>query len=212
MTQKEKYRNIQKIFDEVYSDAECSLNAYSPFELLVATQLSAQCTDARVNLVTPSLFAKYPSVYDFAKADLKDMEDAIRSTGFYHNKAKNLIACAKMLVDEYGGKVPDTMEELLRLPGVGRKTANLVLGDSFGKPGIVVDTHAGRISRKIGFTKNTDPVKVEFDLLKIIPPENQTRFCHQLVWHGRAVCTARSPKCAECPINAFCNEGVKSHK
>ena len=209
LTLKERYAKIQVIFDDLYNDAVCSLDYRSAFELLVSTQLAAQCTDARVNLVTPPLFAKFPDVYAFAKAKQEDMEEAIRSTGFFRNKAKNLIACANMLIYEYGGEVPDTMEELLRLPGVGRKTANLILGDFYGKPGVVVDTHAGRISRRIGLTKNTDPKKVEFDLKKIIPPENQTRFCHQLVWHGRAICRARSPKCGECPVMPYCKEVLK---
>lgn len=210
LTLKERYVYIQNIFDDLYDDAVCSLDFQSPFELLVATQLAAQCTDARVNLVMPSLFSKYKDVYAFAEASQEDLEVAVHSTGFFRNKAKNLIASAKMLVSEYNGEVPNTMEELLLLPGVGRKTANLILGDVFGKPGIVVDTHAGRISRRIGFTQNTDPKKVEFDLLKIVPSENQINFCHQLVWHGRALCTSRSPKCGNCPIKPYCIEGMKT--
>ena len=204
MTNKEKYNKLQAVFDEIYKGAECSLDFETPFRLLVAVQLSAQCTDARVNLVTPSLFKKFPDVKSFAEADLSELEDAIRSTGFFRNKAKNLKGCAMMLLERYGGEVPDTMDELLKLPGVGRKTANLILGDVFGKGGVVVDTHAGRIARRMGFTKNTDPEKVEYDLAKIIPIENQTRFCHQLVHHGRALCTARNPKCGKCPANSFC--------
>lgn len=204
MTNKEKYNKLQAVFDEIYKDAECSLQYENPFHLLVAVQLSAQCTDARVNLVTPSLFKRFPDVKAFAGADLPELEDAIRSTGFFRNKAKNLKGCAMMLLESYGGEVPDTMDELLKLPGVGRKTANLILGDVFGKGGVVVDTHAGRIARRVGFTKNTDPEKVEFDLAKIIPLQNQSRFCHQLVLHGRALCTARNPKCAGCPANTFC--------
>ena len=207
MTSKEKYKKIQEIFDEIYADADCSLAYTDPWQLLVATQLAAQCTDARVNLVTPSLFKKYPTPRAFAEAKIEELEDAIRSTGFFRNKAKNLKACGQMLCSKFDSKVPDTMEELLQLPGVGRKTANLVLGDIFGKGGVVVDTHAGRIARRFGFTKNTDPTKVEFDLAKIIPAANQTKFCHQLVWHGRAICTARSPKCEECPVKAYCKEG-----
>lgn len=207
MKAKEKYEKIQEIFDDIYADADCSLDYKDPWELLVATQLAAQCTDARVNLVTPALFEKYPTPKSFAEADIGELEDAIRSTGFFRNKAKNLKACGKMLCEEFDSKVPDTMEELLKLPGVGRKTANLVLGDIFGKGGVVVDTHAGRIARRFGFTKNTDPTKVEFDLAKIIPAEKQTRFCHQLVWHGRALCTARSPKCGQCPVKDYCKEG-----
>jgi endonuclease-3 len=208
LTIREKYIKVQGVFDELYNDAKCSLDYRSAFELLVATQLAAQCTDARVNLVTPALFSKYKNVYEFAEAKQEDVEEIIRSTGFFRNKAKNLIACAKMIVSEFGGRVPDTMEELVRLPGVGRKTASIILGDVYGKPAIPVDTHAGRISKRIGFTKNTDPVKIEFDLKKIIPPENQTKFCHQLVWHGRAICTARSPKCGRCPVRPYCREGM----
>ncbi|MBQ7717853.1 MAG: endonuclease III [Clostridia bacterium] len=206
MTKKEIYFKIQKIFDSIYPDADCSLDYTEAWDLLVATQLAAQCTDARVNLVTPALFERYPTPRDFANAEIGELEALIRSTGFFRNKAKNLKACGQVLCREFGGVVPDTMEELLRLPGVGRKTANLVLGDIFGKGGVVVDTHAGRIARRLGFTKNTDPTKVEFDLAKIIPEKSQTHFCHQLVWHGRAVCTARSPKCEECPVNGYCKK------
>ncbi len=205
MNKKDKVLKIREIFDDLYSDADCSLDYADPFQLLVATQLAAQCTDARVNLVTPALFAKYPDPEAFAHAEIQELEELIRSTGFYHNKAKNLKACGAKLMNDFGGIVPDTMDELLTLPGVGRKTANLILGDIFGKPAIVVDTHAGRITKRIGLTKNTDPVKVEFDLKKIVPPEYQTRFCHQLVWHGRSLCTARSPKCEQCPLSPICN-------
>ena len=207
MKTKEKYEKIQNIFDKIYADASCSLNYKNPWELLVATQLSAQCTDARVNLVTPALFGEFPTPKAFADADIGELEDAIRPTGFFRNKAKNLKACGKMLCEEFDSKVPDDMDKLLKLPGVGRKTATLILGDIFGKGGVVVDTHAGRIARRFGFTKNTDPTKVEFDLAKVIPAVNQTRFCHQLVWHGRALCTARSPKCGECPVRIYCKEG-----
>jgi len=208
MTKRERVKKIKEIFDIHYFDATCSLDYKDPFQLLVATQLAAQCTDARVNLVTPSLFEKYPDVFAFAAADELELQQAIKSTGFYRNKAKNLKACAQMLVHKFKGVVPSTMEELLELPGVGRKTANLILGDVFGKPGIVVDTHAGRIARRLGFTKNTNPEKVENDLLKIVPPEYQIDFCHQLVWHGRAVCTARSPKCDICPIADYCDHRI----
>jgi len=209
MTNKEKYIEIQKIFDKVYYDAECSLDYETPFQLLVATQLSAQCTDARVNLVTPELFRRLPDVKAFADADVKLIEELIKSTGFYRNKAKNLKGCAEKMISDFGGEVPDTMEELLSLPGVGRKTANLILGDVFGKGGVVVDTHFKRITKKIGFTKNDDPVKVEYDLMKIVPVENRTRFCHQTVWHGRMVCIARRPKCQECPIKEYCKSAEK---
>jgi endonuclease-3 len=212
LNKKEKVKNIGEIFDILYKDADCSLEFKTPFELLVATQLAAQCTDARVNLVTPALFERYPDIAAFAHADITELENLIRSTGFYRNKAKNLKACAVMLLTVFDAVVPDNMDDLLRLPGVGRKTANLILGDVFGIPGIVVDTHAGRLARRIGLTKNTDPEKVERDLLKIVPPDYQTRFCHQLVWHGRAVCPARSPKCGVCPIIDYCSFGKNSYK
>lgn len=205
MDKRTKVKNIRAIFDLTYPDADCTLDYDDAFHLLVATQLAAQCTDARVNLVTPALFARFPDPAAFAAASIGELEELIRSTGFYHNKARNLKACGEVLCAEFGGKVPDTMEELLRLPGVGRKTANLVLGDIFGKPGIVVDTHAGRLARRIGLTKNQNPTKVEFDLLKIVPKDYQTRFCHQLVLHGRALCRASSPKCTECPIAPYCD-------
>ncbi len=201
---KERILNVIEIFDEVYGDADCTLEYKDPLQLLIATQLAAQCTDARVNLVTPALFAKYKTAQDFANADENELSAIIRSTGFYRNKTKNIIACGKKLVADFEGKVPETMDELLTLPGVGRKTANLVLGDIFGKPGIVVDTHAGRLARRMGFTKNTDPYKVELDLLKLVPEEKQSMFCHQLVFHGREFCNARKPKCNECPAKGFC--------
>ena len=205
MDKKTKVKKIREIFDIYYKEADCSLDFENAFHLLVATQLAAQCTDARVNLVTPALFEKYPDPAAFAAAEIEELERMIHSTGFYRNKARNLKACGAMLCAEYGGKVPDTMEELLKLPGVGRKTANLILGDIFGKPGIVVDTHAGRIARRIGLTKNQNPTKVEFDLIKIIPSDYQTQFCHQLVEHGRAVCKAQNPSCAICPISECCD-------
>ncbi len=195
---------IIEIFKKVYKDADCTLDYMSPLQLLIATQLAAQCTDARVNMVTPALFKRYPTVYDFAEADPDELSSLIHSTGFYRNKTKNIIACCKKLISDFGGEVPRTMDELLSLPGVGRKTANLVLGDCFGIPGIVVDTHAGRLARRMGFTKNTDPYKVELDLVKIVPPEEQANFCHCLVFHGREFCDARKPRCLDCPISEIC--------
>ncbi len=205
MTKKEKILKIKEYFTTQYADADCSLNYKDPFQLLVATQLAAQCTDARVNLVTPALFAKFPDVKAFAEADILEMEEAIRSTGFYHNKARNLIACAQKLLINFDGIVPQTMDELLSLPGVGRKTANLLLGDVFGQPAIVVDTHAKRITGRLGLTKNTDPTKIEMDLRKIIPEEYGSTFCHQLVYHGRALCMARGPKCELCGLQEICD-------
>ncbi len=205
MTKKEKIMHIIQYLENEYSDAECTLTYQDPFQLLVATQLAAQCTDARVNLVTPSLFRKFPDVKAFAEANQQEMEESIKSTGFYRNKARNLIACAQKLLSDFGGIVPQTMEELLSLPGVGRKTANLLLGDAFSKPAIVVDTHAKRITNRLGVTKNTDPTKIEMDLKKLVPPELGSDFCHRLVYHGRKLCTARSPKCGLCGLTELCD-------
>lgn len=207
MDKKERVLKIIKIFDELYTDADCSLEYRDPLQLLLATQLAAQCTDARVNIVTKTLFKKYKDVYDFANADLHELEQDIKSTGFYHNKAKNIINCCKMLIEKYNGEVPANMDDLLQLPGVGRKTANLVLGDIFKIPGIVVDTHAKRLSNRMGFTENDDPAKVEFDLMKVVPKESWNKFCHQLVYHGRAVCTARKANCDVCKVRPFCDYG-----
>lgn len=204
MKKEEKVNELIKVLDKIYPQVECTLKYSSPYEMLFATQMSAQCTDARVNMVTEKLFKKYQTLEDFAGARYDELCEDIRSTGFFRNKAKNIILCARMLLDEYGGKVPDSMEELLRLPGTGRKTANLVLGDIFGKPAVVVDTHCMRLSKKIGLTKADTPEKIEYDLKKIIPPENQLRLCHQFVKHGRLVCTARSPKCEICDIKHIC--------
>ena len=205
MDMNEKALKVIEILDKVYPDAKCSLEFDDPLQLLIATQLAAQCTDERVNKVTPHLFETYKDAKEFANAIQDELEKIIMSTGFFRNKAKNIIACCKMIIEQHSGEVPRTMEELLKLPGVGRKTANLVLGDIFGVPGIVVDTHAKRLSKRIGFTKNEDPEKVEYDLMKIIPVEKWTDFCHKLVYHGRAVCIARKPKCDICPINMLCD-------
>lgn len=204
MRKKDFVLRLKEIFDKEYPTACCSLDFKKPYELLIATQLAAQCTDARVNIVTEDLFKKYTSVEDFANADLSELENDIRSTGFYRNKAKNIIGCCKMLLSDFGGKVPDTMEELTRLPGTGRKTANIILGDIYGKPSVVVDTHCIRLSNRFGLTKNSDPYKIELDLKKIVPEDYQTRFCHTLVFHGRAYCNARSPKCDTCPVKEIC--------
>ncbi len=212
MTKKEKVLKIKEYLDKTYGDAPCTLDYKDPFQLLVATVLAAQCTDARVNLVTPALFLKYPTVESFANANESDVEKLIYSTGFYRNKAKNIVACAKTLMEKHSGKVPDTMEELLALPGVGRKIANLLLGDVFGKPCIVVDTHCKRITNLLGLTKNTDPTKIEMDLRKIIPPEYGALFCHQIVEHGRAICVARRPNCSECGMNTVCDYYKKGLK
>lgn len=205
MTLKERAIEINKIFDELYPEASCTLEFKDPLQLLISTQLAAQCTDARVNIVTATLFKKYKDVYDFAKADVGELEQDIKSTGFYRNKARNIIACCKMIIEKYDGKVPQNMEDMLKLPGVGRKTANLVLGDIFGIPGVVVDTHAKRLSNRIGLSKNSQPEKIEADLMKILPEEIWSRFSHQLVFHGRVVCNARNPKCGQCAIKDLCD-------
>ena len=205
---KERVLKIIEIFNNVYSEADCTLNYTNPLQLLISTQLAAQCTDKRVNIVAKDLYKKYPDVYAFANADELELREDIRSTGFFRNKAKNIIGCCKMLISDYGGEVPEAMEDLLRLPGVGRKTANLVRGDYFGIPGIVVDTHATRLSNRIGLTTNKDPHKIEIDLLKIVPEEYQTSFCHQLVYHGREYCPAAKPRCGECPIAEFCPKKI----
>lgn len=206
MQMKDRAEEISKEFDKLYPDAVCSLDYKDPMQLMISTILAAQCTDARVNIVTETLFNKYVTVEDFANADLEELEQDIRSTGFYHNKAKNIINACSMLISEFGGKVPPNMEDMLKLPGVGRKTANLVLGDCFGIPGVVVDTHAARLSKRIGFTRHNDPEKIEYDLMRILPKEKWTGFCHQLVYHGRAVCIARKPQCEVCAINSFCDK------
>lgn len=176
---------------------------------LLPLKWSAQCTDARVNIITETLFKKYRNAEDFANADYDELCEDIKSAGFYRNKAKNIILCCQRLIDVYGGEVPDTMEDLTSLAGTGRKTANLVLGDIFGKPAVVVDTHCKRIAKRIGLTTNDDPTKVEMDLKKIVPSDYQLRMCHQFVAHGRAVCTARKPKCAVCPIKEVCKSAGK---
>ena len=209
MKKAERAEKIREILERIYPDVECTLNYSTPLEMLIATQLSAQCTDARVNIVTESLFKKYRSAEDFAEADLTELEEDIRSTGFYKNKAKNIKACCRRIIDVYGGKVPDTMEDLLTLAGTGRKTANLVLGDIFKKPAVVVDTHCIRLTNRLGLTKESDPVKIEFELKKLLPPDYQLKFCHQMVAHGRLVCNARNPKCFECALNEVCKTGIK---
>ena len=198
--------NVINILKDYYPDATCSLDFTTPFEIVVATILSAQCTDERVNKTTPALFNKYSTPYDFVNIDLNVLEDLIHPCGFYRNKAKNIKACAQKIVSDFNGKVPCTAEELMSLPGVGRKTSNVVLLEAFGiAQGIAVDTHAKRISNLIGFSNESDPVKIEQDLLKIIPKEYLKDVNHLLVWHGRNICIARNPKCDKCPIKDYCN-------
>lgn len=212
MRKEERATKVMDIFDKIYPEVKCTLDYSTPLQMLIATQLSAQCTDARVNIVTKDLFQKYKNAEDFANADIKELENDIRSTGFYKNKAKNIIACCQRIIDAYDGEVPDTMEDLLTLAGTGRKTANLVLGDIFKKPAVVVDTHCIRLSNKIGLVNTDDPVKIEFALKKLIPPEKQLRLCHQLVNHGRVRCNARKPDCDNCEIKEFCKHYQKTHK
>lgn len=210
MTKKQKVALLRVELDRAYPDVKCSLNYETPVQMLIATQMSAQCTDARVNIITKDLFKKYPDVEAFANADYEELCNDIKSAGFYRNKAKNIIACCQRLIDVYGGEVPNTMDDLLTLPGTGRKTANLVLGDIFGLPAVVVDTHCIRLTNRIGLTKSKEPERIEAELKKIIPDNYQLRFCHQMVYHGRACCTARKPQCDICPIKDLCNRvGVK---
>src|ERR1700751_2934243 len=196
---------------KAYPGVECALHHRNPWELLVATILSAQCTDARVNMVTPGLFKKFPTPTDFAHAPLVEIEEQIRSTGFYHNKAKSLSGAARRLIAEYSGKVPETMEELLTLPGVARKTANVVLGVAFHKAvGVVVDTHVLRLSRRLELTKATEPIQVEKDLMEIIPQDHWIAFSHEMIHHGRQVCIARKPRCVDCTLEPLCYSSDKT--
>lgn len=206
MRRQENILKIKEIFDVIYKDAKCSLDYTTEHELLVAVVLSAQCTDKRVNIVTKGLFEKYKSVYDFASCNIDELEEIIKPCGFYKTKAKNIKALSQIIFEKYEGKLPDTMEELTALPGVGRKTANLILGDVFKKSALVIDTHAIRLTGRIGLTKEKDPTKIEFDLKKFVPDDYSITFCHQLVHHGRAICNARSPKCEICPITHLCKE------
>lgn len=206
---KRRAKEIYSKLKEAYPNARIALNFKSPFELLVATILSAQCTDARVNMVTPELFKKYPAPGDFAEADVKALEQDIKSTGFFRHKAKAIINASKKIVKEFGGQVPKTMEELLELDGVGRKTANVVLGNAFGIPGIAVDTHVKRLAQRLGLSYSEDPDKIEVDLMSLFPKETWVMLCHLLMAHGRKVCTARSPHCNDCVIRNYCPSADK---
>ncbi len=202
---KARLAKILQLLDAMYPGATCALRHRNPWELLVATILSAQCTDKRVNEVTPELFRKYPTVADFAHANQAEMARDIRPTGFFNNKSKAVIGAAKKILSEFGGEVPRTMEELLTVPGAARKTANVVLGTAYGiASGVVVDTHVQRVSRRLDLTKNSEPAKIEQDLLKILPQDRWILFSHQLILHGRALCIARKPKCAECRLDPIC--------
>lgn len=205
MTKKERACAVTELLRQAYPDAACALHYTHDYELLFATRLSAQCTDVRVNLVTKDLFRTFPTLRSFAEAPVEEIEDGIKTCGLYHTKARDLKAAAVMLLADYGGRVPDSMDELLKLPGIGRKTANLILGDIYGKPAIVTDTHCIRLSNRLGFVKDIkDPLKVENALRKLLDPAESSDFCHRLVHHGRACCTARNPQCQNCPLASVC--------
>jgi endonuclease III len=201
---KKRANKVRQELKKCYPDAFCALNHETPLQLLVATILSAQCTDARVNLVTPALFARFPDAKSFAAADIKEIEKLVQSTGFFRNKAKNIHACCTDIVQKHGGEVPARLEDLVQLAGVGRKTANVVLGDAFGIPGITVDTHVGRLSGRLALSLAEDPVKIEFDLMAIIPQPEWTIFSHRMIFHGRQVCHSRKPDCGNCTMRRFC--------
>lgn len=204
MTEKETALLAVETLKSKYPDSLCSLNAENPLQLIIATRLSAQCTDARVNLVTPTLFEKYKTVEDFASADIADVENIIHSCGFFRAKAKDIVEMCKKMISDFGGNVPDNLEDLTSLPGVGRKTANLIMGDVYGKPAVVADTHLIRISNLLGLVSTKDPYKVEMKLRELLPPEESNDFCHRCVLHGRDTCVSGRPKCGECVMNSFC--------
>lgn len=206
MTKKQIALNAVKALKKEYPDSICSLEAGNPLELLIATRLSAQCTDARVNLVTPVLFEKYKTIEDYAAADVDDIAKIIHSCGFFRQKSKDIVGIAQKIISDFGGKVPDNIEDLTSLPGVGRKTANLICGDVYGKPAVVADTHLIRISNRLGLVETKDPYKVEIELKKLLPPEESNDFCHRCVLHGRAVCDSRKPKCEICIMSEFCKK------
>lgn len=201
----EKARLAVEALEQRYPEAQCSLVYEKPYELLISTRLSAQCTDARVNIVTKDLFARYQSLEDFANAPLEEMEEMVKTCGLYKTKARDIIAMTQMLLDEYGGQLPDTVEELTRLPGIGRKTANLIVGDIFHKPAVVCDTHCIRITNLLGLSKGKDPYKVEMQLREVLPMDRASDFCHRLVHHGRDTCVANRPNCAACCMKDFCS-------
>lgn len=207
MTKKERALLAVEALKNKYPDSICSLNAENPLQLIIATRLSAQCTDARVNLVTPALFEKYKTVEDFANADVADVEGLVHSCGFYRAKARDIIGMCKKMISDFGGEVPDTIEKLTSLPGVGRKTANLIMGDVYKQPAVVADTHLIRISNLLGLVETKDPFKVEMELKKILPEEESNDFCHRCVLHGRETCVSGRPKCTECSMQSFCKFG-----
>ena len=212
MTHKEVALLAIESLKKEYPDAICSLVYTDPLQLLIATRLAAQCTDARVNMVTPALFERFKTVDDFANADVAEVEHYIKSCGLYKTKARDIVAMAKVLKEDFGGVVPDTIEQLVTLPGIGRKTANLIVGDIFHKSAVVVDTHCIRITSRLGFHSIKDATKIEKMLREILPPDESNDFCHRLVLHGRAVCQARTPKCKQCCMNSFCTTALKAEK
>ncbi|MCD8346314.1 MAG: endonuclease III [Oscillospiraceae bacterium] len=210
MELQEKALKIVEILEEIYPGAQCSLEYTKPHELLIATRLSAQCTDARVNMVTGALFERFPTIEDFARATPEEVEPYIRSCGLYHTKARDIVALAKALVENYGGQVPATLEELTALPGVGRKTANLIMGDVYHQPAVVTDTHCIRICRRLGLTTSDNPLKTEMELRAILPMDRASDFCHRLVNFGRETCVARKPRCEGCPLKGYCETNGRS--
>lgn len=212
MTKKQIALAAVEALKQEYPDAKCSLTYTTPLQLLIATRLSAQCTDARVNLVTPALFERFPTAEDFAQASYDEVAEYIKSCGLYKTKSKDIVELSKKLIADFGGEVPDNIDALTTLPGIGRKTANLICGDVFGKPAVVVDTHCIRITTRLGLHKLTDQKKIEMELKKLLPPTESNDFCHRLVLHGRAVCTARAPKCETCCMKAFCRQEMGKKK
>jgi endonuclease-3 len=206
----QKIGPILELLDENFPHAHVTLNFSNPLELLVATVLSAQCTDVRVNQVTPAIFQQYPTAAAYANAPLEELEKAIYTTGFYRQKAKSIQAICQALVRQFDGQVPASLEELVKLPGIGRKTANVILGNAYGIPGLVVDTHMGRVAQRLGLTREKDPVKIEFDLMPLVPQERWVKFSHQMIWHGRQTCTAKKPDCPHCPLLPYCDYGQKA--
>ena len=207
-TSSDKVKSIVKMLDQMYPDAKCSLDFHNPLQLMIATILSAQCTDERVNKVTPALFDKYRSAQAFAEVPIEQLEQDIKSTGFYHNKALAIKESSKILANQFEGRVPPNLETLVTLPGIGRKTANVILGNAFGIPGIVVDTHVARVSARLGLTHEKDREKIERDLMALLPKDKWIKFSHQLIQHGRRICIARKPKCSICPLRPHCDYGM----
>ncbi|MDD2418752.1 MAG: endonuclease III [Oscillospiraceae bacterium] len=208
LNKKERTNKAIAALKQLYPDAKCSLTSYNALQLLIATRLSAQCTDARVNLITPALFERYTSLKDFSEAEVEEVESYIHSCGLYKTKARDIVAMTKMLRHVYNGVIPDTVDELIKLPGVGRKTANLIVGDVFGKPAVVTDTHCIRISNRLGLCNTKDPYKVEMELRDLLPPEESNAFCHRIVLFGRDICSARKPRCNVCPMQEYCPEYI----